>query len=139
MPGADEFDDFVLHVDGYLCEIKDSLIRDGLHILGAAPAGEARVNLVLAVLRANQIWGGRVGALPGLRAALATHRGVREDGARTEVDELESVARELVATCDARGWDVDGVVEQVLGGPARDVEAVLRFAATEVVPRLAAT
>ena len=31
---TDEFDDFVLHIDGYLCEIKDVQIRDGLHILG---------------------------------------------------------------------------------------------------------
>ena len=60
----------MLHVDGYLCEVKDGLIRDGLHILGAAPAGEARVNLVLAMLRAAQVWGGAAGALPGLRTAL---------------------------------------------------------------------
>src|SRR5690606_28600949 len=58
MPGEEEFDDFVMHVDGYLCEIKDVQIRDGLHVLGAAPEGEARVNLVLAVLRASQVWAG---------------------------------------------------------------------------------
>src|SRR5439155_13785699 len=55
-PGEDAFDEFVLHIDGYLCEIKDVQIRDGLHILGAAPQDEARVNLVLAILRASQIW-----------------------------------------------------------------------------------
>ena len=71
-PDDDEFDDFVLHVDGYLCEIKDSQIRDGLHILGGAPAGQARVNLVLAVLRARQVWGGDANAMPGLRDALAS-------------------------------------------------------------------
>ncbi|HCU49053.1 MAG TPA: cobaltochelatase subunit CobN, partial [Micromonosporaceae bacterium] len=78
MPGSEEFDDFLLHVDGYLCEIKDSQIRDGLHILGGAPVGEARVNLVLAILRASQVWGGVRGALPGLRAALAARHGVDE-------------------------------------------------------------
>ncbi|HWN34841.1 MAG TPA: cobaltochelatase subunit CobN, partial [Pseudonocardia sp.] len=36
-PHDAEFDDFILHVDGWLCEIKDAQIRDGLHILGAAP------------------------------------------------------------------------------------------------------
>ena len=46
-PEAAEFDNFVLHIDGYLCEVKDAAIRDGLHILGAAPEGEALVNLVL--------------------------------------------------------------------------------------------
>ncbi len=77
-PGADEFDDFVLHVDGYLCEIKDAAIRDGLHILGEPPTADARVNLTLAVLRAAQMWGGRAGALPGLRAALARSYGLDE-------------------------------------------------------------
>jgi cobaltochelatase CobN len=135
-PGEDEFDDFVLHVDGYLCEVKDSLIRDGLHILGAAPVGEARVNLVLAVLRATQVWGGRHGALPGLRAALAVHSGL------TDVDELESLARKLVTGCDALDWAPDkvpSVVADVLGASTHEIVQVLRFAATEVVPRLAAT
>ncbi len=76
-PGAAEFDEFVLHVDGYLCEVKDVQIRDGLHILGGVPDGEAQVNLVLAVLRATQIWGGKA-ALPGLRAALAAWVGLDE-------------------------------------------------------------
>ena len=58
-PDDGEFDEFVMHIDGYLCEIKDVQIRDGLHILGGGPEAEARVNLVLAVLRASQVWGGR--------------------------------------------------------------------------------
>ncbi|WP_050803767.1 MULTISPECIES: cobaltochelatase subunit CobN [Protofrankia] len=146
-PGDDDFDNFLLHVDGYLCEVKDTQIRDGLHILGAAPAGDARVNLVLAILRASQVWGGTAGALPGLRAAL----GLVEGGgaARVEVDGFEAAARALVAGMDATGWDpaaAAGVCADVLtdggasGGAAgpgyTEVERVLAFAATEVVPRL---
>ncbi|MDN5931817.1 MAG: cobaltochelatase subunit CobN, partial [Pseudonocardia sp.] len=77
LPGEDDFDDFVLHIDGYLCEVKDVQIRDGLHILGGVPEGEAQVNLVLSILRATQVWGGKR-ALPGLRAALATWAGLDE-------------------------------------------------------------
>ncbi len=33
------FDDLVLHVDGYLCELKDAQIRGGLHVLGQPPDG----------------------------------------------------------------------------------------------------
>ncbi|MEV4532630.1 cobaltochelatase subunit CobN [Asanoa sp. NPDC049518] len=139
-PGDDDFDDFVLHVDGYLCEIKDSLIRDGLHILGAPPAGEARVNMVLAILRARQVWGGRRGALPGLREALGAHLGL--DDTALESDELEDVARRLVLAMEAADWAPEKVEEAAtatLGSaPARVVD-VLRFGATEVVPRLAAT
>ena len=40
-PEDDSFDDMLLHVDGWLCEIKDAQIRDGLHVLGQKPTGEA--------------------------------------------------------------------------------------------------
>ena len=57
-PDEDSFDDMLLHVDGWLCEIKDVQIRDGLHILAQTPTGEAELNLVLAILRARQLFGG---------------------------------------------------------------------------------
>jgi cobaltochelatase CobN len=131
-PGDEDFDDFVLHVDGWLCEIKDAQIRDGLHVLGQAPAGEARVNLVLAVLRAAQVWGGVGHAVPGLRAAL----GLKADERLTAVDEVEEQARRLVEAMEAASWDPE-VASTLHEDP--QVQAVLRFAATEVVPRLRRT
>ncbi|MFD4326832.1 cobaltochelatase subunit CobN [Nocardioides sp. NPDC058538] len=131
-PEDDDFDDFMLHIDGWLCEIKDAQIRDGLHILGAAPEGEARVNLVLSILRAAQVWGGVGGAVPGLRAAL----GLKEGADTRAVDEIETQARGLVERMDAAGWD-PAVAETLHDDPA--VRQVLAFAATEVVPRLNGT
>ncbi len=132
-PDEDSFDDMLLHVDGWLCEIKDVQIRDGLHILGQKPTGEAELDLVLAILRARQLFGGEH-SVPGLRQAL----GLAEDGndARDSVDAAESRARALVAALQDSGWDpaaVDGLTDDA------EVAAVLRFAATEVVPRLAGT
>lgn len=167
-PGEDDFSDFVLHVDGWLCEIKDVQIRDGLHILGGGPVAEARVNLVLAVLRSAQVWGGVGAALPGLRAALAERFGLvekellAEPGARVAVPEaltavaegpartasdtvdlLEQVARRLAEAMEAAGWApgaAPGVVSDALGGlDVPDAVRVLEFAGTEVVPRLART
>ncbi len=92
-PEDEEFDDFILHVDGWLCEIKDAQIRDGLHVLGQPPEGEARVNLVLAILRAAQVWGGDTQAVPGLRAALGLKEGAE---ATSTVDVVEKQARALV-------------------------------------------
>lgn len=133
-PDDDGFDDFLLHVDGWLCEVKDAQIRDGLHVLGGAPTGEARVNLVLSILRARQIWGGTA-ALPGLREAL----GLDESAAtRTTADEAEEKARALVQAMEDAGWD-PAAVAAVTGGYGDEVAAVLDFAAREVVPRLAAT
>ncbi|MBO1333610.1 cobaltochelatase subunit CobN [Streptomyces sp. VRA16 Mangrove soil] len=159
-PDDDGFDDFLLHVDGWLCEVKDAQIRDGLHVLGQAPAGADRVNLVLAILRARQIWGGTQ-ALPGLREAL----GLDESSAtRTSADEAEAMARALVEAMEAAGWNPEeatrlgqsaalggrvgtaapqhraGAAEGGEHGPAEDaVTAILDFAAREVVPRLNAT
>lgn len=134
-----EFDEFILHVDGWLCEIKDAQIRDGLHVLGAAPTGPARVDLVLAILRARQMWAGQAQALPGLREALGY---VERSDDRGGADTVEAQARALVAAMEAAGWEpatVPGVVTATLGGPNPAVADVLTFAATEVVPRLAGT
>ncbi|MEV4516439.1 cobaltochelatase subunit CobN [Dactylosporangium sp. NPDC049525] len=132
-PGEDGFDELILHIDGWLCEIKDVQIRDGLHVLGVAPSGEARVDLVLAMLRARQMWGGTVAALPGLREAL----GLDESGSgRVSVDEAETQARALVAEMESRGWPV-GDISDISDSP--DVVRVLEFAAREIVPRLART
>jgi cobaltochelatase CobN len=166
MPGEDRFDDFVLHLDGYLCEIKDVQIRDGLHILGDAPVGEPRVNLVLAILRSAQLFGGSF-SVPGLRSVLAAKFDLSEADLLAEpgkpapvrpelgalidgpsatgsdvIDLIEGLARRIVLDMESVGWHserVSAVVAQVLGGPAPAVEAVVRFAVDEVVPRLAAT
>ncbi|MDX6418883.1 MAG: cobaltochelatase CobN, partial [Trebonia sp.] len=155
-PHDAEFDEFLLHVDGWLCQIKDAQIRDGLHVLGSAPEGADRVNLVLAILRARQMWGGQAQALPGLREALGYAE--RSDD-REAADAVEAQARALVQAMEDASWHpaaVPGIVADALGtspdgaaGPRADaprasadsraVAGVLTFAATEVVPRLAAT
>ncbi|MBB4922585.1 cobaltochelatase subunit CobN [Kitasatospora kifunensis] len=133
-PEDDGFDDFLLHVDGWLCEVKDAQIRDGLHVLGQAPTGEDRVNLVLSILRARQIWGG-VAALPGLREALGLDEAALTLGA---TDAAEAKARELVEAMEAADWK-PSAAEQVAAGLPAAVAEVLTFAAHQVVPRLAAT
>lgn len=166
-PDAESFDDFVMHIDGYLCEIKDVQIRDGLHVLGRPPQDEELVNDVLAILRARQVFGGTVGALPGLRSALAAHfeldeqTMLAEPGTRVSVpaeltklvqgpsasgadavDLLETLARRLIETVAARGWSepaAPDTVREVLGEHVPAVEQVITFACAEVAPRLART
>jgi cobaltochelatase CobN len=166
-PDDAAFDEFVMHIDGYLCEIKDVQIRDGLHILGGGPVGEARVNLVLSVLRASQVWGGQANALPGLRASLAAHFGLSEKellaepgaplkvpvelsdlvegparSAADAIDLLEQLCRRFAEGMEAQEWDVTAVpalVRAVIGTELPDAVAVLEFACDEVVPRLTRT
>jgi cobaltochelatase CobN len=164
-PGSAEFDEFVLHIDGYLCEVKDAAIRDGLHILGAAPADEALLNLVLVILRSPQLWSARWGAIPGLRAALGLTEAADAAGAsRTDTDHYEQTARALLEAIAATDWDptqapavtarilapatpatpavpsaTPAVPSASLSPSASAVARVLEFACAEVVPRLRAT
>ncbi len=161
-----DFDQFVLHLDGYLCEIKDARIRDGLHVLGEEPLGGQRLGLLAAILR---LGAGR--AVPGLRRAVAAAFGLDEPAlleapgrpvrmapealaALVErfpgpavtgsdlVDRLERAAASLLEAMEAKGWDAAAahpVVTDVLGRSDAGVARTLAFAAREVVPRLART
>jgi cobaltochelatase CobN len=65
-PGAEEFDAFLQEIDGYLCELGDAQIRDGLHVLGEAPRGQSRKDLILALTRLDN------SEVPSLRKAVAS-------------------------------------------------------------------
>ncbi len=114
-PEGDEFDDLVLHVDGYLCELKDAQIRGGLHVLGRPPEAEAELDLVLALTRLPQ------GPVPSLRAGLG-------DGAsRAEVDAVEADNRRRLAALQEAGWSYRGA------------DPTLRWVCDRLVPNLGRT
>ncbi|MEG5162429.1 cobaltochelatase subunit CobN [Microcoleus sp. AT3-A2] len=46
-----EFTEFITRTDGYLCELKESQIRDGLHIFGQCPEGRQLRDLIIAIAR----------------------------------------------------------------------------------------
>ena len=70
LPGAQEEDDAVLaRVDAYLCELKETQIRDGLHVFGASPSGRLRRDTLLALARYPAADG--AGANAGLLGALS--------------------------------------------------------------------
>ncbi len=88
-----EFTEFITRTDGYLCELKESQIRDGLHIFGQCPEGRQLRDLIIAIARhpsTNRI---------GLTRALAEDSGYDFDPLTTAGDltaELEDKAAELV-------------------------------------------
>ncbi len=159
----EEFGDFLNHVDGYLCEIKDLPIRGGLHILGETPEGEALRHLVASILRLG------TGEVPGLRRAIGVAYGLDEralsenGGARVEapaelvvrfpgaaspvtasdvLDRLEEATQALLMGMEERSWEASAagsVCEEVVGFVDEGVVRSLRFAAEEVVPRLSRT
>ncbi|NGN66608.1 cobaltochelatase subunit CobN [Streptomyces sp. A7024] len=149
-PDDDAFDEFVMHIDGWLCEIKDVQIRDGLHVLGAGPEGEPRVNLALAVLRSAQMWGGVGGALPGLRAALAEHFGLNEaellsePGAKVAVPAglkavgVRSAGAEQAGAAGPADGDAAGAERQPAARTASDAIDLLETAARRLAEAMEA-
>ncbi len=163
-----DFGVFLQHVDGYLCELKDSQIRDGLHTLGRVPEGEDRINLLLALTRLAN------GAVPSLRRAIAEAMGLEYEGLledrgrpigavseppipplvhrfadghplRTHGDVLEAVdgvARALLQTFDRGGYRpevIEPAVADVLGEPSPAVAQVLAFVQDTLYPALQRT
>ena len=55
----DSLDRLLPKIDGYLCELKEAQIRDGLHIFGQCPDGRQLRDLLIAIVRHPS--GGRVG------------------------------------------------------------------------------
>jgi cobaltochelatase CobN len=68
----DDLGALVEHIDGYLCEVKDIQIKDGLHVLGQAPEGDQLRGLTAAMLRLGS------GDVPGLRRAVGAAFGLDE-------------------------------------------------------------
>jgi cobaltochelatase CobN len=85
----------IQELDGYLCELAGAQIRDGLHILGQAPAGEQLVGLLQALTRVPNL------DLPSLPQALA--RLFRLDWQRLTTNKggrLEAVASRFLRVAD---------------------------------------
>ena len=49
--GDRDSDDALTHLDGYLCELKELQIRDGLHVFGWSPEGDQLTDLLAALVR----------------------------------------------------------------------------------------
>ena len=71
-------------LDGFLCELKELQIRDGLHVFGESPAGERLDRLLLAIARARR---GGGDADESLIRALAADLGLGADPLMLELAE----------------------------------------------------
>jgi len=158
-----DFDGFLLRMDGYLCEIKDAQIRNGLHILGAPPEGEALVDMMLAFARPTD------DGVPGLTESLARACGLDYDALLADrgraltgaipralqpwtpasmrvsgdlVEALHAMARDLVAQLAAADFDPAGasrLVTAVVGSNVPDATAALHNLCTTLWPAIRRT
>ena len=160
----DDFGEFMLEIDGYLCEIKDVQIKDGLHTLGQAPTAEQLVGLLSALTRLD------ISDIPSLRRALAEALGLdypallddpgravngnlparlleldRETPLRSAgdvVERLELLCRQAYDALLAGGFQpqlAPEVTAQLLARPDPAVERVLRYVTDFIYPALMRT
>jgi cobaltochelatase CobN len=138
-----DFDSFLLHVDGYLCELKDSQIRDGLHTLGQPPEGDHLLDLLLALTRLDNV------EAPSLRAATARaygldyHSLLADRAAAYSGPQLEGVRTngQAIEFIEARNKEL---VRSALNGesieaPSQEVATVLDYVKTSLVPAIRQT
>ena len=159
----EDFGGFILHIDGYLCELKDAQIKDGLHTLGEVPRDEQMTGLLSALTRLD------TGGIPSLRRSLAEAMGLdytslldepalpapepipaplaNGDGTpiRTQGDlleRLEELSRSAYTLLHAGGFKSQGVagtVEQLLGASDVQTSRVLNYVADTLHPALLRT
>lgn len=106
----------------YLCEIKESQIRSGLHILGQVPAGEKQIDFLLSLLR------NRNNLRPGLLEAL--------HGSSLDLQALSPSDRDALEA-RARDWIQHHLADNAeVNSESDDLQALSRLLKNEVLPRL---
>ncbi|SFM82977.1 cobaltochelatase CobN subunit [Chitinophaga sp. YR627] len=101
-----DIDELLVKLDGYLCELKEAQIRDGLHILGKVPEGDQLTDLLVALHRVP------VSGRLGITQAIAKDLGLSFDPLNCDYQSaFVTVGRhELFASCRIIG-DVIEVLE----------------------------
>jgi cobaltochelatase CobN len=142
-------DDFLARLHSYLSELSDTMITDGLHVLGEPPEGERLAEFLVQLTRLPN------GNVPSLREEIVAAMGYRYDdlldrrgevvpgsggetGAKI-IERAHNYARELVLALDKRGYDpqtVPELVEACLGRSVAPIEQVLRYITDTLFPNV---
>ncbi|GBO56283.1 CobN component of cobalt chelatase involved in B12 biosynthesis [Pseudanabaena sp. lw0831] len=102
----DSLNTILTTADGYLCEIKEAQIRDGLHIFGQCPEGRQLRDLVVAIARNPNV--NRI----GLTRAIAQDWGLDFDPLTADLGELlASSSHPRLANCRIIGDAVEVLEE----------------------------
>ncbi|WP_282347194.1 cobaltochelatase subunit CobN [Pseudomonas sp. PS01301] len=145
--------DWLPRLDTFLCDLKESQIRDGLHVFGESPQGRLRADTLLALLRIPR--GNGQGAQASLLRALAKAFALGFDPLDCDLGAPWSGPRPAaLAELTAEPWRSAGdsrerlelyaaqLIERALDGPIElgdgfdDVQLILGHLRDTVAPRL---
>lgn len=159
----DDLSNFLLEVDGYLCEIKDIQIKDGLHVLGEPPSGEQLIGLLGALTRLD------MGNLPSIRRAVCevftlnyddclddlasgvdsadpvlihhhTTNNIRTNGDLIEsVDNMVSTIYSTLAVNKFNPKYIDQTLNDIVGKTTARLNAIVGYVCSDIYPNLMRT
>ncbi|HPT38157.1 MAG TPA: cobaltochelatase subunit CobN, partial [Methanothrix sp.] len=145
-----DFDSFLERLHDYLYDIKDTQIRDGLHIFGEPPEGSRLDEFLVALTRLKN------GSVPSLREALAhcmgfdlnrllENRGRAVDGIKTGGQVIENI-HEMSLCIIRRFHELDFALDSIpsiqmelTGRRDPEVEAVLQYIGSNLLKNIIST
>lgn len=120
----EEFDGRVDDLYDYVVDVKENLIKDGLHILGEVPEGKRLEEMVYSLTRLDN------GEVPSLRGSIAALGGysvidLQNNASGTDpgtgllngqvLDRIEAETDSLISEMASRGFDMDDCISHVKG------------------------
>ena len=143
---AEEFEGYLGQLHDYLSEVKDAIIRDGLHILGRAPEGERLDESIYSIMRLDN------GDVPSFRDSFGKALGYDvqdlvdnpsgSTGGRVNaaiLDEIDSELMEIIAEMrelDYRGPDCAMAVSEITGNLTNDLAKDVEYICNVLSPNL---
>ncbi|MCL6088082.1 MAG: cobaltochelatase subunit CobN [Actinobacteria bacterium] len=148
-----DFDKFIDKLHGYISEVKDTLIRDGLHIMGHAPEDSALREMLIALTRLAN------GSVPSLREAVAEiynldYEDILANRGKTNplsgkpnailLDEINLKISELINKYESLNYSSDMAVaekaiREVFDHDSKKIYEVLKYISLTLLDKLART
>ncbi|NLL95004.1 MAG: cobaltochelatase subunit CobN [Thermoplasmatales archaeon] len=146
--GEEEFEKGIDKIYDYVADIKDALIKDGLHILGKVPDDERLKEMVYSLCRL------RNGSVPSLRGAVATAMGLdldalldspsafhEEKGVTygTLLDRVDGGFEDLIREMHAVSYDLErslGAATSMFGKVPGDMEMSIGYVCDHIHPSI---
>ncbi len=144
-----DFDGFLEKLHGYIDELADTQIREGLHTLGEPPVDSRLDEFLVALTRLSN------GDVSSLRQSLAEMKGYDYDGLLANrgklqsdgksngdiIEELNEVSLQLVQRLHNEGFreeSIDTIANEILGQSNSNIRRVLTYIANSIAPNIAA-
>lgn len=134
---AEDLEQHVGRIHDYIADVKDALIRNGLHVLGRPPGGELLDDCIYSLTRL------RNGAVPSLRDSVAASMGFDADALRDDpsgstggelnssiLDSIDRRTMELIQEMRSRSFrDCDDLGDG-------EIRETVRYICSDLVPRI---